>query len=202
MAQIKTFSWTNPSSAVARKLDCGFVVAEITTVDTTNGGSWYWNSSMASGSSLDVDSGAYSASNGVSPLAESAQFGPAISGFTNANPGVITVGSGEVSEFGIAAGDTIKVTDLADDQSQSTSLNGSYTVASVSNAANTITLDQNTTSYSVYVSGGTVVRVSDTNGDAVPTENKALRGVTVGTTPVGGNSAAMVAVCKSAENVT
>ena len=36
MAQIKTFTWTNASSAVARDQDVGFVVAEATTVDTTN----------------------------------------------------------------------------------------------------------------------------------------------------------------------
>lgn len=199
MAQVQTFSWTNPATAVARNLDCGFVVAEVTTVDVTNGGSWYWNSAMTSGYVLDVDSGAIATSNGFTPLAQSSAFGATVSGFTSANPGVITVN--DVSTFGFAAGDTIKVTDIAE-SGAGTSKNGSFTIASVSAAANTITLTQNTTSYKTYVSGGYVTRVSDTNGVAIPTQNFAVRGITVGTTPVGANNAVMVAVCKSKENVT
>lgn len=200
MAQVKTFTWTNPSTAVARNLDCGFTVAEITTVDTTNGGSWYWNDQMADAAVLDVDSGAFATSNGFTPLAQSARYGAAISGFTNANPGVITVN--DVSTFGYAAGDTIKVTDIAESGSN-TSLNGNFTIASVSASANTITLVQDTSSgYNTYVSGGYVTRVSDTNGVAIPVENQAIRGITVGTTPVGANSAVMVAVCRSSESVT
>ena|SRR3990172_9487630 len=198
MAQVKTFTWTNANPAVAHNINCGFTVAEVTTVDTTNGGSWYWNSQMANASSLDVDSGAYSGANGFTPLAQSAAYGATVSGFTNANPGVITVN--DTATFGFAAGDTIKVSGIADDGS-ATSLNqdSTFTVASVT--ATTITLDQNTSAYSVYVSGGRASRVSDTNGVAIPVENLAIRGITVGTTPVGANSAVMVAVCRSSESV-
>lgn len=196
MAQIKTFSWTNPNPAVARNLDVGFTVAEITTIDITNGGSWQWVSGMANASSLDVDAGTISGSNGFTPLAQNALFGAPMSNFTSANPGVITATG--VSSFGFAAGDTIAVSQVADDQS-GTSKNGTFTVASVT--ATTITLNENTSAYSVYVSGGVVTRVSDTNGDPVATNNVAIRGMTVGTTPVGANSASMVAIVKGQENV-
>ena len=199
MAQIKTFSWTNANPAVARNLDVGFTVAEITTIDITNGGSWQWVTGMANASSLDVDSGAISGSNGFTPLSQSATYGATISGFTNANPGVITVN--DTATFGFAAGDTIKVSEVADDLTGTNSLNNEFTVASVT--ATTITLVENTsvTGYSVYVSGGVVTRVSDTNGDPIPTQNYAIRGMTVGTTPVGAASASMVAIVKGSESV-
>lgn len=198
MAQIKRFSWTNPSSAVARNLDCGFDVAHVKTIDVTNGGSWEWIAGMPDGYSLDVDAGSIATSNGFTPLSQSARFGAAISGFTNASPGVITVN--ETAAFGFAAGDTIKVAGIADDGSAANSLNGEYTIASVT--ATTITLNEATNSgYSVYVSGGFVSRVSDSAGAAVATDNVAIRGITVGTTPVGANDAVMVAICYGEEPV-
>lgn len=198
MAQVKVFSWTNASSAVARDQDVGFVVAEATSVDGTNGGSWYWNSSMPSGSSIDLDSGTYSGSNGFTPLSQSSNYGATMSALTAANPGVITCGDTAVAGF--AAGDTIKVERVAE-SGAGTSLNrATFTIASLT--ATTITLDQNTSSDAVYVSGGVVSRVSDTNGVAIAQQNFAVRGITVGTTPVGANSAVMTMVCKSAESVT
>jgi len=196
MSQIQTFSWTNPNPAVARNLDVGFTVAEITTVDTTNGGSWYWIDPMASGSSLDVDSGVISGSNGFTPLSQGAMYGAAISAFTNNNPGVITVNA--TAPFGYEAGDTIKVAAVADDATAD-SLNDTYTIASLT--ATTITLVEDTTADSVYVSGGFVIRVTDPDGKPVAIENVAIRGMTVGTTPVGAASAAMVAIVKGKEPV-
>jgi hypothetical protein len=191
MSQVKTFTWTNAASAVARNLDCGFAPVEITIVDKTNGGSFYWNSGMADASVLDVDSGVITGSNGVTPLAQSAVYGASISGFTNANPGVITASN--ITQVGVAAGDTINVVGLADDLS-GTSLNQTYTVASVTGT--TITTTTNTSAYSVYVSGGTAYRVSDTNGDPIPTQNYAIQGLLLGTSAVGANSAAMCAVVR------
>lgn len=196
MAQVKTFTWTNPNPAVARNLDCGFDPVEITIVDLTNGGSWYWNSGFTDATILDVDAGTITGTNGVTPLSQNAIFGAAITAFTNANPGVITASN--LAQVGIAAGDTIKVAGIADDGS-ATSLNGTYTVASVS--ATAITTATNTTAYSVYVSGGVASRVSDTNGDAIPTENYAIRGLTLGTSAVGAASASMTAVVRGAEPV-
>lgn len=192
MTQAKKITWTNPNPAIARDLDVGFAPDEVTIVDLTNGGSWYWNSSFTDGTVLDIDAGTIAGANGVTPLSQSASFGPAISGFTNANPGVITATG--VSTFGVAAGDTITVVGVADDMT-ATSLNGTYTVASVT--ATTITTATNTAAYSVYVSGGYVHRVSDTSGDPVPVENLAIEGLTLGTSAVGANSASMVAIAKS-----
>ena len=191
MAQIKRFSWTNPNPAIARNLDVGFETAEVTIVDTSNGGSFYWMNGMTAGTVLDVDAGTIAGANGVTPVSQSATFGPAISAFTNANPGVITATG--ISTFGIAAGDTIKVVGIADDLT-ATSLNQTYTVASVTST--TITTATNTAAYAVYVSGGYVQRVSDSAGVPVATENKAIEGITLGTSAVGANAAAMVAIVK------
>lgn len=197
MAQIKTFSWTNPASAVARNLDVGFEVAEVTTIDVTNGGSFYWMDQMADGYYLDVDAGTITTTNGVTPLSQSSVYGASISNFTNANPGVITASN--IAQVGIVAGDTILVSAVADDGS-ATSLNGEFTVASVTSTA--ITLNENTSAYSVYVSGGKATRVSDSNGDPIPTENYAIQGVTLGTGVVGQNNASMVAVVRGSNSVT
>ncbi len=199
MAQIRTYTWTNANPAVARNQNVGFTVAEITTVDTTNGGSWYWNDKMDDASSLDVDSGAISGTDGFTPLTQSSAYGATISGFTNANPGVLTVN--DTATFGFATGDTVKVGEVADDETGTLSLNNEFTVASVT--ATTITLVENTTvtAYSVYVSGGTVTRVSDTDGVAIPTENFAIGGITIGTTPVGAADAVMTAVVKGQNSV-
>ena len=196
MAQVKTVTWTNANPALARNQDVGFDVASVTVIDKTNGGSWQWLYGMANGSYLDVDAGTITGTNGFTPLAQSAAFGATVSGFTNANPGVITATG--IAASGIVAGDTITVGGVADDLT-ATTLNGTYTVASVT--ATTITTATNTSAYSVYVSGGTAVRVSDSDGDPAPTFNSAIRGMTLGTGVVGAASAAMVAIFTSQEPV-
>lgn len=195
--QQKTFSWTNAASAVARNLDCGFTVSEITVTDGTNGGQFYWNSSMPSASVIDVNGGTYSSTNGVTPLAQSAIFAASVSNFTTANPGVITASN--ITAVGIVAGDTIKVTEVAE-SGVGTSKNHTFTVASVT--ATAITLNESTVGYKTYVSGGFVSRVSDSNSTPIATNNVAIRGVTLGTSAVGANSAVMTAVARSSENVT
>jgi len=199
MAQMKQLSWTNASSAVALNFDVGFDVAKIEIWDLTTPNRFEWTSNMADASVFVLGTLAYTTTNGVTPLAQSASYGPAISGFTNANPGVITVN--DTATFGIAAGDTIKVAGVADDGSGTASLNNTFTVASVTATTITLVEDTSVTGYSVYVSGGTVIRVTDTNGDAVALENKAIRGVTLGTSAVGANSASMVAICYGEESV-
>ena len=199
MAQIKTFSWTNPATAVARNLDVGFAVAEVTVINVTAGGSFQWIDTMPSGYYLDVDAGTITTSNGVTPLAQSAVFGATITGFTNANPGVITASN--IAQVGIVAGDTIKVASVAN-ANTGTSLNGTFTVASVT--ATTITLTQNTSAptYAVYGSGGRATRVSDSAGTPIATNNYAIQGVTLGTGVVGGNNDVMVAIVKGSNSVT
>lgn len=78
-----------------------------------------------------------------------ARYGPIISGFTNANPGVITVDN----SFQVSESENIRVANVADDQT-ALSLNGDYSVASVTNT--TITLNEDTTSRATYISGGFV----------------------------------------------
>ena len=199
MSQMKVWGWTNPAAAVVRYESIGFTVDEITVTNISDGWQKYWNSSMPDASYILVDSGAYTNTNGFTPLAQSTAVGATISGFTNANPGVLTVNTTGV--FGFAAGDTVKVSELADDATGTLSLNNTFTVASVT--ATTITLVENTsvTGYSVYVSGGIVIRVSDTDGVGIPIENHAVGGILLGTDPVGGNDDVMVAVAHGSNSV-
>lgn len=197
MAQIKRFAYTNPSSAVALNLSVGFEVAKIEIWDLTTPNRFEWTADMADDSIFVLGTLAYTTSNGVTPLEEGARFGSAISAVTNANPGVITVA--DTASFGFAVGDTIKVTGIAESGAGAT-LNADYVIASLT--ATTITTATNTTSGGVWVSGGFVSRVSDTNGVAIATDNVAIRGVTLGTSAVGANSASMVAICYGEETVT
>jgi hypothetical protein len=199
MAQIKQLSWTNAGTAVALNFNVGFDVAKIEIWDLTTPNRFEWTSNMANASIFVLGTLAYTTTNGVTPLAQNASFGPSITGFTNANPGVITCSN--PADFGIVAGDTIKVAGVADDGSGTASLNNDFTVASVTTT--TITLVENTsvTGYSVYVSGGHVIRVSDSSGTPIAIQNKAIRGVTLGTSAVGANSASMVAMCYGEESV-
>jgi len=200
MAQVKTFNWTNPNPAVARNLNCGFDPVEVTIVDLTSGGSWYWAKGFVDGTVLDVDAGTITGSNGVTPLSQSPVYGATITAFTNANPGVITASN--IAEVGIVAGDTIKVTDIADDLTGTvSSLNSTYVVASVTATSITTDTDTSVTGYSVYVSGGKAIRTLDSNGKAVPIQNVAIRGLTLGTSAVGALSASMVAVVRGEEPV-
>ena len=199
MAQIKRFSWTNPSSAVAKNLDVGFTTAKIDIFNLTTVAALAWTADMADASIFNVGVPAYTTTNGVTPLAQDAAYGAIISGFTNANPGVLTVN--DTATFGFAAGDTVKVAEVADDLTGTASLNNTFTVASVTSTTITLVEDTSVTGYSVYVSGGVVTRVSDTNGVAVATENLAIRGLTLGTSAVGGNSEVMVAVVYGEESV-
>jgi len=193
MAQIKTINFTNPSTAIARDLDIGFTISEITSIDISNGGSWQWVFGMASGSSLDVDDGSISNTNGFTPFSQDSTYGATISGFTNAGSGVISVN--DTTVFGFTVGDTIRVSDLADDGASALlGLNGDYIIAAVSPTSITVTVS--TTARNSYVSGGVVTRVSDADGFSIPTENFAVQGVTLGTTVVGADDANMVVIVK------
>lgn len=196
--QMKRLSWTNASTAVALNFDVGFEVAKIEIWDQTTPNRFEWTKDMADASYFTLGTLAFTTTNGVTPLLQDTAIGASISGFTNAAPGVLTVT--DTATFGYAAGDTITVSNIADDGSTANSLNGEFTIASVT--ATTITLVESTAAYSVYVSGGIAVRKTDTNGDAVAQENKAIRGVTLGTGAVGANSAVMNAVCYGEEPVT
>jgi hypothetical protein len=195
--QCKRFSWTNAASAVARNLDCGFKPAKVEIWDLTTPNRHEWTANMADASVFTLGTLAYTTTNGVTPLSESAEYGQAISGITAANPAVITVS--DAVQGGFAAGDTIKVAAVAD-AATGTTLNGEYTIASISGNALTTATDTSS-GYSAYVSGGTASRVSDTNGNAIPTENKSIQGLTLGTSAVGANSASMCAIVYGEEPV-
>lgn len=88
-----------------------------------------------------------------------ARYGPIILGFTNANPGVITVDNA----YQVFSNERIRVASIADDQSGS-SLNGEYTIDSATTTQ--ITLKESTLGKSAYISGGFVTSVELDN----PTE--------------------------------
>lgn len=78
-----------------------------------------------------------------------ARYGPIIRSFSNASPGVIGVDN----TFQVTEAERIRVANVADDQS-GISLNGDYSIASVTNT--TITLNEDTSSRATYISGGFV----------------------------------------------
>ncbi len=197
MAQIRTFSFTNPATAIAKNLDVGFTVAEIRTVDIASLGVVAdWVFGMADASYIDNATGLVVLGDGFTPLVEDAVYGSTISGFTNAAPGVLTVN--DTGTFGFAIGDTIKVAELSDDLTGTGSLNGTFTIASLTDT--TITLVESTVGLAVFVSGGVVTRISDVDGFPIPTENFAILGITLGTAVVGPDDAEMVVIVKG-ENV-
>lgn len=199
MAQIKQFSWTNPSTAVARNLNVGFTVSKVEIWDLTTPARYEWTSNMADASVFELGTLAYTTTNGVTPLSQDSVYGATISAFSNANTGVITVN--DTATFGFAVGDTIKVAELADDLSGTNSLNGTFVIDSLTSTTITVTTDTSVTGYSVYVSGGVVTRVSDTNGVPIATQNFAIRGLTLGTSAVGDDDASMVAIVYGEEPV-
>lgn len=190
MSQLKTVSWTNPASAVARNQSVGFAVARVTTYDVTAGNAFVWVYGMPNGYYMNVATGAVTTSNGWTPLAQQALFGAPITAVTRAADTVFTCSF--LSQFSFAVGDLVKATEIADDLTGLT-LNRNYTVLSVS--ATQVTCSDDTSSgYSAYVSGGFLSQISNINGIPYPTVNVAIQGGTIGTGMVGGNNSAMVAV--------
>ena len=197
MAQLFQTSWTNPSSAVAKNISVGFAPVRVTTYDITNGAAWVWVYGMTAGYCQRVDTGAMVTSNGFTPLAESTLYGAPITAISKSSTTAFTCSY--LDQFAFAVGDVVKATEIADDGTGIT-LNGSYTVSVVS--ATQITCTKNTTAgYSVWVSGGYLSRVSDINGYPVYQKNFAIQGGTIGTTMVGANSAAMLAIFEGQMNV-
>ena len=202
MSQEKIFNFTNPATAVAVNLDVGFTVASIRSIDPTavTGGWFEWFSGMTAGSYLDGATGLVVATAGFTPIVEESVYGASISGFTNAAPGVLTVS--DTARFGFAVGDTIKVAELADDETGDASLNGEFVIASLTATTITTTTDTSATGFSVYVSGRTVTRVSDVDGFSIPTQNFSIFGLTLGTAVVGGDDAVMAVKVTGENSVT
>lgn len=190
MAQLKTLSWTNPATAVAKNVSVGFEVSRVQTIDVTAGGSWMWVYGMPNGYYITLSSGNVTTSNGWTPISQSALFGAPITGVTRAADTVFTCSY--LDQFSFAVGDTVKATEIADDQT-GTTLNGNYTVLSVS--ATQVTCSETTASgFSAWVSGGFLSQVKNSSNVPYPTLNVAIEGGTLGTGIVGGNASAMVAV--------
>jgi len=148
----------------------------------------WWNKSMPAASYFGVvntnaaatDESIYAAANGFTALDQGAVFGLTVSGFTNANPGVLTVNF-DPSDLGIVAADILVVGQIAETyDATKTTLNGEFTVASTT--ATTITLVEDTTNYRVYSSSGIAYKKSS------PTENVGIVGLTLGTAVVGANN--------------
>ncbi len=226
MAQTLFTSVTLNSAAAANiYVKVGFTPARIELINlsqlqasphiATNGYKALWQQGMPQGSAITTLFGAsatflatdgYISTGGITLLnqlgSEQGQYGAVVSGFTNANPGVITVDSTYAAS--ITAGCIIRVALLADNQAGTSSLNGDYYVASVT--ATTITLGTapaglwtqttlnpiSTVGFSAYVSGGVVTLLQNANATVpnppnniysnVPSwYNEAIQGFTIGT---------------------
>lgn len=200
MSQSKLVSWTNATPVATRNQSVGFTVEEAYITNLTDGVSYYWNSAFTDAYYQTVSSGTITTSNGVTPLAQSTLVAAPVTDVTNAASAVIT--ASYLAQFSFAVGDTVKLTDVADDSASDgdTPLNFSGTVSAVS--ATTVTVSVDTSSgYAVYVSGGYLVRVSDINSVPIPILNVAIRGVTLGTGVVGTDGDSMVAVYRGSNSV-
>ena len=189
MAQMKVGSFS--SSGAAENISIGFSVGMINIYNSTAGGVFSWNSSMADGSYFDYSDGSYTSSNGVTPLSQGAIIGPAISAISKGADTTVT--ASYLDQFSIIAGYTVNLVGVADDLSGTTLNLVGASVKSVTST--TIVLEDSTASgYSVYVSGGYIVPVSDENGDPVATVNAGINGLTLGTGVVGSESDAITYV--------
>lgn len=193
MAQMKTYSFTSAASPANVDIDVGFDVAFAELINETGQGSSAnpgvvkrarWSDTMANAEAALVkntdgaatDTSSFITSAGFSMITQGAIYGSAVTGFTNANPGVITVS--DAAGAGFVAGDVINVVELADDGT-ATTLNGQYTIASIS--GNAITTTTNTSAYSVYVSGGNAYRVENVSGQPIAIVNRGKRLFRIGT---------------------
>lgn len=200
MSQIKTFTWTNPSSTVGPKLiNLNFQVARVEVFDQTSYGSTtsgtlvsaHWNNSMPAGSAFlsSATGKSYITSNGFTPMQQAVRTGASISGFSNANPATVQVD--DATAFN--TGDVIKVVGVADSfpsgNSTASSLNGTYTVASIS--GNTLTLNVDSTGFKTYVAGGFVsiiTKLINGNNTPWPLVNTSVGGILLGSSVVGASS--------------
>jgi hypothetical protein len=190
MSQLKTVSWTNPATAVARNVSVGFAVARVQVIDVTNGANQLWVYGMPNASHMNVATSAVTLTNGFTPLAQQVLFAAPITAVTRAADTVFTCSF--LDQFSFAVGDRVKATAIADDGTGLT-LNADYTVLSVS--ATAITCSESTASgFSAYVSGGFLSQISNASGVPYPTVNVAVEGGILGTGMVGANGASMVAI--------
>lgn len=197
MSQLKIMAWTNPATAVARNMSVGFAVSRVQVIDVTNGALQQWVYGMPVLSHQNITTGAVVLTNGFTPLAQGALFAAPITAVTRAADTVFACSS--LDQFSFAVGDTVNAYGIADDQTGLT-LNGTYTVLSVS--ASAVTCSESTASgYSAWVSGGYLSQVSDANGSPYAQENKAIMGGTLGTGMVGANAASMVAIFEGQNSV-
>jgi hypothetical protein len=152
---------------------------------------------MPNGYSINLASGAVSTSNGFTPLSQDGLFGAPITAVTRAADTVFTCSF--LDQFSFAVGDVVNAVAITDDAT-GLSLIGQYTVLSVS--ATAVTCSESTASgYSAWVSGGYLVQVENSSGSPYPTVNKAIQGGTLGTSMVGANSSAMVAIFEGSNSV-
>ena len=90
-----------------------------------------------------------------------ARYGATIFGFNNTNPCVISVDSTQFFNIG----DEIRVANLVCDLTGQ-QLNGDYLVTALT--GNTITINQDTSSFGVYISGGYVTVLEEANQNPTP----------------------------------
>lgn len=112
---------------------------------------YYWDSSMADASALQLSTGATPAviattlsTNGITPYYSGTIVGAGIVGITKANPGVVTA-----YNHGFQTGDSVVITDV----NGMTEVNSqTFTVTRVNR--NTFSIGVDTSAYTTYVSGG------------------------------------------------
>ena len=175
MAYVKQFQFTKDGSAHTESL--GVTTNVLRTYNKASGDMFIWSSAMPDNSSFHLNTSGYGTSNGGRNTNTGALFGAPITAVTKGATTTFT--ASYIDLFSISEGDVLVVTQIAGDNT-GTSLNGEYTVSSVT--ATQVVCSKNTSAgYEAYVSGGVLVRKENSSGVPVSTANKGISGVVVGT---------------------
>ena len=176
MAQVKEVVWTNtPNASTAVAIEIGFVPAKVTVIDVTTGNVYYWYDGMAQNSFVEVlaiggNYPTYQQAGGYQWLGNVWLGGMPITAWTaptSNSQGQITVNN--LSWFNLPTNTTIQVVGaVCTPAVGAVSINGTYTVSSVSSSVNQniITLNSPTTvpTYQNYLGGGYVLPISYPSG--------------------------------------
>lgn len=200
MAQTLEFNWTNPATVVPVNIAVGFSIARITVYDTTAGNVYSWVSQMTAGEYLQLGQSGVQTTNGFTPSGSQALFGAPIVGFQQISA-PMAFQCEYLNLFNFQAGDTVLATDMAETGTGKT-INGFYTVASVSGQNVNLAGGAQASGYMEYAAGGILVRVKDALGNPVPIRNHAVYGGTIGTGMAGAAGSVISCIVEGAMNVT
>lgn len=208
MAQVKEIVWTNTSGAsTALPVEIGFVPTKVTVIDVTTGNVYYWYDGMAQGSYIEVLGGGnyptYQTAGGFQWMGDVWLGGMGITSFTAPTSTMQgSIGVTNSAWFNLQPNSTIKVVGaVCTPAANAVSVNGTYSVQSVSSGVITLNTPNPLPTYQTYVSGGVVIPL--TNACGQPYSPKiGCYGCVLGANMVGTAGAQARAIFESCVSVT